>query len=139
MSGGEVRLQALAVLGAYLGTMVVLVGLALLGYQPGSEWSVIELVLLVAFYVVAVAGAHLYLAARGRGGTVPVVARWRFVGAVTAVTVLLGLAQVATGLRSVAGLEPSAVLAVLGFLLGLGYVAYEALDGYRAAREGQAY
>ncbi|MFC6952726.1 hypothetical protein [Halorubellus litoreus] len=88
----------------------------------------------VVFNVLVFGGAHLYLAARGEAGSVPVASRWRFLAflAVAAVAALAGIAfggavhdALGVGVREV-GVAFVAVAA-------LAYLVVEARSGYRDA------
>jgi len=115
--------------------VAVAIVLATLSGQFGSGTSGASLLLGAASYVVVFAGAHVYLALRGEGDSVPVAARWRFVGlvlvAVTALVVGVTYRTVTVG-----GMGLSTVFGMLVAVLFLGYWFYEARDGYVASRRG---
>jgi len=127
MVSRETAVQAVA--GFVAGTFAVL------SMQFGPATAGTPLLFGAASYVVVFAGAHVYLALRGDGETVPVAARWRFVALVlTAV----GAMVVGVTFRevSVAGTGLGTVLGFGVVALFLGYWVYEAWDGYQAGRRG---
>jgi len=71
-------------------------------------------------------GAHLYYAVRGEDGTVPVTARWRYVG-LLAVLLAVGALVAVGGARTL-----GTVVAVLALAT---YVLTESVAGYRASRD----
>ena len=111
--------------------VVVGATLAVLSTQFGPATSGSALLFGGASYVVVFAGAHVYLALRGDGESVPVAARWRF-----ATLVLTAVGAMAVGVTysevSVAG---TGLGTVVGALF-VGYWVYEAWDGYQASRRG---
>jgi len=88
----------------------------------------------VVFNVLVFGGAHLYLAARGEGGSVPVDARWRFLAFLGAVAVAALLA-VAFGGRVEAALGVDVRVLGVGFAVvaGVAYLVVEARASYRDA------
>jgi hypothetical protein len=88
----------------------------------------------VAFNVLVFGGAHLYLAARGEGGSVPVDARWRFL-AFLGVVAAAALIAVAFGPSVEAALGVDVRALGVGFVVvvGVAYLAIEARASYRDA------
>ncbi len=79
-------------------------------------------------------GAHLYYAARGEDGTVPVAARWRYVGLLAALLAVSTLVAVG-GDRSLGPVGVETVGTVVGVLALATYLVTESVAGYRAARD----
>jgi len=79
-------------------------------------------------------GAHLYLALRGEGGEVSLVARWRFLGFLAA---MIGLGVVAALAGEVA-VGPVVVRTVAFWSMGAAILAYFVGEGVAGYRESQA-
>ena len=79
-------------------------------------------------------GAHLYYAVRGEDGTVPVTARWRYVG-LLAVLLAVGTLVTVGGDRSLGPVSARTVGTVVGVLALATYVLTESVAGYRASRD----
>lgn len=86
----------------------------------------------VVFNAIVFGGAHLYLAARGKDGSVPVASRWRFLAFLGAV-VVAAVAVVMVGGETEAAMGVDARSVGYGFVLviGLAYLVTEARAGYR--------
>lgn len=112
-------------------SLLVLWSLTNDGAAGESGFGAVALLFGLGWTFVVLAGAHLYLAARGAGGTIPVEARWRFVGLVALVLVLSALAVGLTAVEPVLGVRPE--LPVYATIAGLvvGYFLFEAREGYR--------
>ena len=89
---------------------------------------------LVVFNVLVFGGAHLYLAARGEGGSVPVESRWRFLAFLAAAAVA-ALVSVAFGdaVHEALGVGLYGVGAAFVAVVALAYLVVEARAGYRDA------
>lgn len=88
----------------------------------------------VLFNVVVFGGAHLYLAARGEDGSVPVASRWRFLAALGAVATAALVAIAFPGpIEAATGLGARAVGFAFFGVVALAYLALEARSGYREA------
>lgn len=121
-----------AVLALAVGSLAVLAVVA-----PDGRGRVPRVVAFVAFNGLVLAGAHLYLAARGEAGMVPVASRWRFVGFV-GVLLALGSLALLTDPVALGPVSSDAVLAGFAVLSAVVYLAAEALDGYRESTESTA-
>lgn len=90
---------------------------------------------MVVFNVLVFGGAHLYLAARGEGGSVPVESRWRFL-VFLAVAAVAALAGIAFGGRvhEALGVGVHGVGVAFVAVAALAYLVVEARAGYRDAR-----
>jgi hypothetical protein len=108
-------------------------GLATLWLRLVTPNPVTSGLLVVACYVALFAGAHVYLAARGDGESVPVAARWRFVGLVAFAVLALLVGNGYSGVE-LAGYSLSTVVWAFVATVLAGYVAYEARDAYRESR-----
>lgn len=88
----------------------------------------------VVFNVLVFGGAHLYLAARGEGGSVPVDARWRFL-AFLGVVAAAALLAVAFGSSVEAALSVDVRALGVGFVVvaGVAYLVVEVRSSYRDA------
>ncbi|MDS0258163.1 hypothetical protein NDI56_01925 [Haloarcula sp. S1CR25-12] len=117
-----------------LAVVVATMALATLWVRFGTPGAVTSGLFVVACYVLLFAGSHVYLAARGDGGDVPVAARWRFVGLVSFAVVALLLGNTFGGVK-LDGLALSKAVWAFVTVVFLAYVVYEARDGYRASRE----
>lgn len=119
----------------HLGALTLAVGVLLLAtVLEVGDTTAGRVLLGVAFYGLALGGAHLYLGLRGEDGIVPAEARLRYV-------VTLAIVLSAWALLVLAGdvqLGPvdlhTLALLLAGLVVG-GYVALEALAGYRASRQ----
>ncbi|WP_135302603.1 hypothetical protein [Haloarcula amylovorans] len=116
-----------------VGAVLVAMALAALSAQFGDLDATPALLLAALAYLVIFAGSHVYLALRGDGESVPVSARWRFVGLVLGAVVAFVVA-VRYGGVEVAGTTIGTLLAATVGVAGLGYVSYEIRDGYKATR-----
>lgn len=94
--------------------------------------------MILAYHFVIFAGVHLYLAARGESGDVPLDARWRFISVILVVLALVSLGVVTADLGPVAGVDPTAVLGGLAALAFVAYFVYEAREGYREFQTGDS-
>ncbi|MDS0281382.1 hypothetical protein [Haloarcula onubensis] len=116
-----------------LAAVALAMALATLWLGFGLANPIASGLLVVTFYVLVFAGAHAYLALRGDGDSVPVDARWRFVGLVVfgvlAVTLGNAFARVEVAGQSLGTVAWAAVLAVFA-----GYWYYESRDAYRQTR-----
>jgi hypothetical protein len=79
-------------------------------------------------------GAHLSYAVRGADGTVPVTARWRYVG-LLAVLVAVGTLVAVGGDRSLGPVSVRTVGTVVGVLALATYLVTESVAGYRSFRD----
>lgn len=96
---------------------------------PDLESSALTFVLL-GFYGLILAGAHLFLAWLGEDGVVPVSSRWRFVSLVVVGLGLLAIVLL-TDPIAVGSLNSDVILTALAVLAVLGYWVLEASEGYR--------
>ncbi len=105
---------------------------------------VASVVLVAATYFAVLAGTHLYLALVGDSETLPVAARWRYIGlaAVVAVVELLqgtvGSTSLGSGTVGSTSLGSGTVAHLLGGVFGVtvvSYLVYEARAGYLASRQ----
>ncbi|MCU4799552.1 hypothetical protein OB920_04090 [Halobacteria archaeon HArc-gm2] len=82
------------------------------------------------FYGLSHAGAHLYFALRGEDGMIPVSSRWRFVGVVAALVVLMVVLATAREIE-IAGVTVGSIAGwTYGFLV-IAYFLVEGVAGYR--------
>jgi hypothetical protein len=88
----------------------------------------------VAFNALVFGGAHLYLAARDEGGSVPVDARWRFLAflGVVAAATLLGVAF-GSSVEAALGVDVRALGVGFVVVVAVAYLAIEARASYRDA------
>jgi hypothetical protein len=86
---------------------------------------------MVVFNVLVFGGAHLYLAARGEGGSVPVQSRWRFL-AFLAVAAVAALAAIAFGdaVHDALGVGVRGIGVAFVAVVALAYLVVEARSGY---------
>jgi len=98
--------------------------------ESGPAAGVVSVLVLGAIF----GGAHLYYAARGEGGTVPVRARWRYVG-LLAVLLAVGALVTVGGDRSLGPVGARTLGTVVGVLALAAYVVTESVAGYRASRD----
>ena len=99
--------------------------------EPGPVESI---VFVAAAYFVILAGTHLYLAVAGNSETVPIAARWRYVG----VAAVVAAAVFLEGTVGNAQLRSVSVNRLLGGVLAItvvSYLLYEARAGYLASRQ----
>lgn len=96
--------------------------------------ELLGLALALAWYFVVFAGAHLYLAVRGEDGMVPASTRWRFVAAIGALLLLVGLGTVLTPADPLLGVRPAHLVFATAVAVFVGWFGYEVLAGYRERR-----
>jgi|GEM_PF-897473 hypothetical protein len=88
----------------------------------------------VLFNVLVFGGAHLYLAARGEGGSVPVDARWRFLAFLGAVAAAALLAVAFGGtVEAAVGVDVRVLGVAFVVVAGLAYLVVEVRTSYRDA------
>jgi hypothetical protein len=121
-----------AVHAAVVALAVVLL-VALNALFPDLESRTVTFAVLL-LYGLVLAGAHLFLAWLGEDGIVPVASRWRFVGMVALVLLLMGVVLLSDPV-TVAGVSSDAVVTVLGVGVVLAYWVLEAGEGYQEAQE----
>lgn len=113
---------------------VVVVTVALFGAAPllglGPDSPATRAAGFVVFYGLVLGGSHLVLAARGEGGPVPVSSRWRFLGALAVVLVLVAVA-ILTDPVALGPVSSRTAIAVGIVATMAGYWLLEARDGYR--------
>ena len=129
MAFRSLKLQGLTIL---LGLSIFAVGTVAFDLDPGESDTIIYMTVFVVSYFVLVAGAHLYMAIRGESGDVPVDSHWRFVGVVA---LLLGLGLIGwtlKGVQPIAGVDPAFVVGMVALAVMVGYVSFDAREGYRA-------
>jgi hypothetical protein len=98
---------------------------------PERDLAPLGLAVVLVWYFVVFAGAHFVLAVRGEDGVVPTAARWRFVLALGATLVLLGVAALFATLDPVFGVRPELPALATALAVFLGWFVYEARQGYR--------
>jgi uncharacterized membrane protein (UPF0182 family) len=111
--------------------LVLLVALATTWVFPDTDSTLRALVLMV-LYGLVYAGGHLFLALRGRDGSVPVSARWRFV-ALVGFLVVLGAVAYLTDPVDVGPVTTDDLLGAAGVGAAVAYLAVEGVSGYRAS------
>ena len=123
-----VHLAALA-----LGTGVLAAWLAITDgpMLPDGDLAPVGLAVVLTWYFVVFAGAHLYLAIRGEDGMVPSSARWRFVVALGATLVLLGVGALLSAVDPVFGVPPEVPAIATALAVFVAWFVYEARAGYR--------
>lgn len=94
--------------------------------------STVRALALMVLYGLVYAGGHLLLALRGRDGSVPVSARWRFV-ALVAVLVVLGAVAYLTDPVDAGPVTTDDLLGAVGVGAAVAYLAVEGVSGYRAS------
>lgn len=134
----DLRLLTLQGVAVLLGLGILAVGMTVLDLQPGEGPTPIYLGVLFVSYFVIFAGAHVYLAARGEGGDVPVDARWRFIGTVAVILGLGIVGALATTLQPVEDVDPAFVVGVIALLVLVSYLVYEAREGFRAVQASES-
>jgi len=98
--------------------------------ESGPAAGVVSVLVLGAIF----GGAHLYYAIRSKDGTVPVAARWRYVGLLTALLVVGTLVTVG-GDRSLGPVGVGTTGTVVGVLALATYLVTESVAGYRSSRD----
>ncbi|MFC6755908.1 MULTISPECIES: hypothetical protein [Haloarcula] len=117
-----------------LAVVVATMALATLWIRSGTSGALASGLFVVACYVLLFAGSHAHLAVRGDGEDIPVAARWRFVVLVSFAVVALLLGNAASAI-TIGGWSLSTVVWAFVVVAFLGYLAFEARDGYRASRQ----
>ncbi|MFU1782056.1 hypothetical protein ACM16X_11800 [Haloarcula japonica] len=85
-------------------------------------------------YFLIFGGVHLYLALAGDSETIPVAARWRFVGLAAMVAVGIVL-QETVGQTTVGGVTVGQLLGAVFAVALVFYLVYEARAGYLASQQ----
>ena len=120
--------------------VVVIVAIALLVVAESvgvATDGVQSTALFVVFYGLVLGGAHLYLAARGEDGIVPVESRWRYLTALAVVLVVtVGITY--GGDRTVAGVALESVGLAVVVVTVLAYLLAESVAGYRSSRRSRS-
>jgi hypothetical protein len=129
----ETTVQSGAVAVAF--AVLVLSGAAVSEFDLGSR---VGMAVSVVFNAVVFGGAHLYLAARGEDGSVPVASRWRFLAAL-GVVAAAALLAIAFGPRveTAVGVDVRGIGFAFVAVVGLAYLVAEARAGYRDARDAE--
>ncbi|RKS82131.1 hypothetical protein BDK61_1428 [Haloarcula quadrata] len=95
---------------------------------------VASVVLVAATYFAVLAGTHLYLALAGDSETLPVAARWRYIG-LAAVVAVVELLQGTVGSTSLGSGTVAHLLGGVFAVTVVSYLVYEARAGYLASRQ----
>ncbi|NHX38736.1 MULTISPECIES: hypothetical protein [Haloarcula] len=112
---------------------VVIVSWALL-FRAVPLGPVASVVLVAATYFAVLAGTHLYLALAGDSETLPVAARWRYIG-LAAVVAVVELLQGTVGSTSLGSVTVAHLLGGVFGVTVVSYLVYEARAGYLASRQ----
>ena len=100
-------------------------------FEPGPVASV---AFVAAAYFVIVAGTHLYLAVAGTSETMPIAARWRYVGVAAVVAAAVFLAGT-VGNAQLGSITLNQLLGGVFTVTVVSYLVYEARAGYLASRQ----
>jgi hypothetical protein len=95
---------------------------------------VASVVLVAATYFAVLAGTHLYLALADDSETLPVAARWRYIG-LAAVVAVVELLQGTVGSTSLGSVTVAHLLGGVFGVTVVSYLVYEARAGYLASRQ----
>lgn len=120
---------------AHVGAIVVagLVFLGAVALGVGVDGGPATVAVLIAFYGIALAGGHAYLAVRSDEGEIPVESRWRYL-AMLAVVFAGALLAVYGQSADSATLERAGL--ALAVLVVVVYAVVEARDSYHESRPG---
>ena len=87
-----------------------------------------------AAYFVILAGTHLYFAVAGTSETIPIAARWRYVGVAAVVAAVVFLGSI-VGNAQFGSITLNQLLGSMLAVTVVAYLVYEARAGYLASRQ----
>jgi len=117
-----------------IGLVSVVLVLSVLGQFVVPLGRLVAVAFFAGTYFLIFGGVHLYLALAGDGETIPVAARWRFVGLAAMVAVGIFL-QETVGETTIGGVT---VVQLVGGVFAVAlvfYLVYEARAGYLASQQ----